>query len=139
MEQREKILKTWFSMWLRQDAAGMEEIFAPDAVYIESWGPEYHGLPKIRHWFEEWNTRGVVERWDIHQFFHKDSETIVQWTFRSRMHDGRVEAFEGLTRAVWNEAGQIVLLQEYGCNESRYDPYQNGPEPQFRDEPIAWF
>ena len=139
MEQREQALRRWFAMWLRQDAAGIEEIFAPDAVYVESWGPEYRGLEKIRHWFWEWNTRGVVERWDIRQFFHRGDQTIVEWTFRNRMLDGRVESFDGLTKTIWNRGGRIVFLQEFGCNQDRYDPYRNGPKPQFRDEAAAWF
>ncbi|MCI8525894.1 MAG: nuclear transport factor 2 family protein [Oscillospiraceae bacterium] len=139
MEQREQALRRWFAMWLRQDAAGIEEIFAPDAVYVESWGPEYRGLEKIRHWFWEWNTRGVVERWDIRQFFHRGDQTIVEWTFRNRMLDGRVESFDGLTKTIWNRGGRIVFLQEFGCNQNRYDPYRNGPKPQFRDEAAAWF
>ncbi len=139
MEQREQALRRWFAMWLRQDATGIEEIFAPDAVYVESWGPEYRGLEKIRHWFWEWNTRGVVERWDIRQFFHRGDQTIVEWTFRNRMLDGRVESFDGLTKTIWNRGGRIVFLQEFGCNQNRYDPYRNGPKPQFRDEAAAWF
>lgn len=139
MEQREQALRRWFAMWLRQDAAGIEEIFASDAVYVESWGPEYRGLEKIRHWFWEWNTRGVVERWDIRQFFHRGDQTIVEWTFRNRMLDGRVESFDGLTKTIWNRSGRIVFLQEFGCNQNRYDPYRNGPKPQFRDEAAAWF
>ena len=31
------------------------------------------------------------------------------------------------------------FLQEFGCNQDRYDPYEKGPEPQFRDEKIMWF
>ena len=59
-KQRERKIQQWFSMWLDKQDTGMEELFAPDAVYIESWGPEYHGSRKIKLWFEEWNTRGTV-------------------------------------------------------------------------------
>ena len=31
------------------------------------------------------------------------------------------------------------FLQEFGCNESRYDPYQDGPVPKFREGSAAWF
>ena len=50
MDKREQTIRAWFEMWLQGSDAGVEELFDPDAVYIESWGPEYHGLPKIRHW-----------------------------------------------------------------------------------------
>lgn len=39
----------------------------------------------------------------------------------------------------WNEKGQICFLQEFGCNENRYDPYAQGEEPVFREEPTLWF
>ena len=71
--------------------------FAPDAVYIESWGPEYHGSGKIKLWFDEWNTRGTVERWDIRQYFHKEGQTVAEWSFRCAMTDGVVQSFDGLS------------------------------------------
>ena len=78
MEKREETIRLWFEMWLRKEDLGIREIFAPDAVYVESWGPEYHGVEKIAHWFAEWNTRGTVLRWDIKQFFHRGDETVVE-------------------------------------------------------------
>lgn len=39
----------------------------------------------------------------------------------------------------WNEAGQICFLQEFGCNENRYDPYAQGKTPVFREEQPLWF
>ena len=139
MEQREKTIRLWFDMWLQKKDLGLERIFAEDAVYIESWGPEYRGAAKIKIWFEEWNTRGTVLQWDIKQFFHKDGQTVVEWYFRNRMDDGRVEAFDGVSLVKWTRDGKIALLQEFGCNESRYDPYQDGKTPQFRDGQAMWF
>ena len=40
---REAQVRRWFSMWLDGQDTGIGDLFAPDAVYIESWGPEYHG------------------------------------------------------------------------------------------------
>ena len=55
------------------------------------------------------------------------------------MDDGRVEEFDGLSLVRWNGAGQIARLQEFDCNLNRYDPYANGPVPQFRGGKAAWF
>nr|WP_326166117.1 nuclear transport factor 2 family protein [uncultured Oscillibacter sp.] len=139
MEQREAILRLWFEMWLKKADLGISDIFAPDAVYIESWGPEYHGVGKIRHWFCEWNARGTVLRWDIGQFFHRDDRTAAAWRFQDRMDDGRTEAFDGMSLVRWDTQGRIACLQEFGCNVDRYDPYRDGPEPKFREGPAAWF
>lgn len=138
-KQQENKIQQWFSMWLDRHDTGIEDLFAPDAVYIESWGPEYPGHGKIKLWFDEWNTRGTVQRWDIRQYFHKGDQTIVEWSFRCSMTDGTVQSFDGLSLVRWNEAGQICFLQEFGCNENRYDPYTNGKTPVFRDEPAMWF
>ena len=100
----------------------------------ESWGPEYPGLRKIQHWFTEWNTRGTVLRWDILQFFHSGNQTVVQWVFQNQMDTGAVEAFEGMSLVTWTQEGRIAALKEFGCNENRYDLYQDGPVPQFREE-----
>ena len=139
MEDKERTIRRWFEMWLRQSDEGAEALFDQDAVYIESWGPEYHGLEKIRHWFREWNTRGVVLRWDIRQFFHKEDQTVVEWVFENRMEDGTVEAFDGMTLIRWAPDEKIAFLQEFGCNLKRYDPYANGPEPEFQCEQAPWF
>ena len=138
IQQKEQAVRRWFAMWLAGRAEGLEELFAPDAVYIESWGPQYHGLEKICHWFAEWNTRGRVEEWQILQFFHQGEESLVRWLFRDRMEDGRTEAFEGLSLIRWRE-GKIAFLQEFGCSLRRYDPYAAGPEPRFDGQQTRWF
>ncbi|MCC2259688.1 nuclear transport factor 2 family protein [Intestinimonas aquisgranensis] len=138
-KQRESKIRQWFSMWLDKQDTGIEELFAPDAVYIESWGPEYHGSGKIKLWFDEWNSRGTVEGWNIRQYFHKGDQTVVEWAFRCVMADGTVQSFDGLSLIRWNEAGQICFLQEFGCNENRYDPYAQGNTPVFREEQALWF
>lgn len=138
-KQRESKIRQWFSMWLDKQDMGIEELFAPDAVYIESWGPEYYGSGKIKLWFDEWNGRGTVERWDIRQYFHKGDQTVVEWVFRCTMTDDTIQSFDGLSLIRWNEAGQICFLQEFGCNENRYDPYAQGDTPVFRKEQALWF
>ena len=57
MDKREKIIRLWFDMWLQKKDLGIEDIFSADALYIESWGPQYQGVAMVKHWFEEWNTR----------------------------------------------------------------------------------
>ena len=93
MKTREIVIRRWFDMWLQKKDLGISEMFSDNAVYIESWGPEYHGSAKIKLWFDEWNTRGTVLQWDIKQFFHKENQTMVEWYFKNQMNDGKVEAF----------------------------------------------
>jgi len=126
-------------MWLKKTDTEISALFAPKAVYTESWGPEYRGVVEIQHWFDEWNTRGSVRRWEIRQFFHKEDQTIVEWFFEAQMADGRTEAFDGMTLIEWTAENQIRRLKEFGCNIDRYDPYAAGGTPVFRDEKALWF
>ena len=80
-----------------------------------------------------------MQRWDIRQYFHKGDQTVVEWSFRCAMTDGVIQSFDGLSLIRWNGAGQIRFLQEFGCNENRYDPYAQGKTPVFRKEQALWF
>ena len=57
MNEREQIIQLWFKMWLTQQDLGMDDIFAEDVIYTESWSPKYNNRQVVKHWFNEWNTR----------------------------------------------------------------------------------
>lgn len=130
--KREQTIIRWFAMWLEQKAEGISDIFTPDAVYIECWRPKYVGLAKIQHWFEEWNTRGRVTQWKAKQFFHKEDQTVVQWTFSCEMKGEAAQSFEGLSLVRFDAEGKICFWQEFGCNTAHYDPYEYGATPVFK-------
>ena len=139
MNEREKIIHLWFEMWLCQQDLGIDDIFTEDVEYTESWGPKYTDRRTVKHWFDEWNTRGKVLEWDIKQFFHKENQTVVEWYFRNKMNTGEIEEFDGLSLIEWTTENRIKSLKEFGCNCSNYDPYENGAVPEFRDEKAKWF
>ena len=139
MDKREETIRLWFTMWLQKSDLGILEIFSKDAVYVESWGPEYRGSEKIKLWFDEWNTRGTVLEWKIQQYFHKDQQTVVQWFFQNQMEGGAVEMFDGVSLIKWTQDNKISFLQEFGCNINHYDPYQDGPSPRVRGDAALWF
>ena len=139
MENKERIIRLWFEMWHAKKDLGIYDIFSSDAIYIERWGPEYHGVQKIALWFKEWNTRGTVLQWDIKQFFHKHNHTILEWYFKNQMDGWHAEAFDGISLIEWTSDNKIALLKEFGCNENRYDPYKDGNTPHFKDENAKWF
>jgi len=132
-QEREKLIKHWFNMWLHKSDFDIDDIFVSDCVYIESWGPKYTGIKAIMHWFNEWNTRGRVLAWDIKQFFHKDSQTVVEWYFKNSMNDGRIENFDGVSIVTWSSNGKIEQLKEFGCKLQNYNPYENGDTPELKN------
>lgn len=139
MNEREKIIRLWFDMWLEQKDLGIDVIFTEDAVYIESWSPQYDTRATIKHWFNEWNSRGKVLVWDIKQFFHKDNQTVVEWYFKNEMDDGRIDEFDGMSLIEWTAGNRIKFLKEFGCNLNHYNPYQNSDVPRLRSEQANWF
>ena len=46
MNRREETIRLWFDMWLQKSDLGILNIFSENAVYTESWGPEYHSAAK---------------------------------------------------------------------------------------------
>lgn len=117
MEEREAIIRLWFDLWPRREDLGINEIFAEDAVYVESWGPQYEGRELVKHWFEEWNIRGKVLARDIKQSFHKENQTLVEWT----------------------PDGKIRFLKEFSRNLHRCNPHQDSAAPRFAEEKASWF
>ena len=139
MDEREKIIRRWFDMWLEQQDFGIDEISTEDVLYTESWSPQYCNRKTVKHWFQEWNTRGKVVTWEIKQFFHKENQTIVEWYFKNEMNNGSVEEFDGISLVEWTRDNKINSLKEFGCNLHNYNPYEHSDQPEFRDERASWF
>ena len=139
MEEREKIIRLWFDMWLQQKDLGIDDIFEENIIYVESWSPRYENRGTVKHWFNEWNTRGKVLNWDIKQYFHKDNQTIVEWYFKNTMYNGKIEEFDGISLVRWSNDNKIEFLKEFGCNLNNYNPYQDSDIPKFRNENVGWF
>ena len=59
MNEREKMIRLWFSMWLEKKDLGIDDIFAENVIYTESWGPCYRNRETVKHWFQKWNMRGA--------------------------------------------------------------------------------
>ena len=144
---RNETIERWFGMWLRGEGQGLEELFTPDCVYIESWGPEYDGVEAIRHWFDEWNTRARVISWDIKRIDHVGDRSYVEWFFEDRMSDGRAEVFEGVSIIEW-QGTRIARLKEFGCKilHPRATPALRGREKlvlkgqpkEIANDPTPW-
>lgn len=126
-------------MWLTKQDLGIDDFFAKDVVYTESWSPRYCNRQTVKYWFNEWNTRSKVIVWDIKQFFHKDNQTIVEWYFKNQMKDGTIEEFDGISLIVRTTHNKIKSLKEFGCNLKNYNPYKYSDVPEFRNEKANWF
>ena len=52
MNEREKIIRLWFDMWIKKADLGIDNIFTDDVVYTESWSPKYENRKTVKHWFD---------------------------------------------------------------------------------------
>ena len=72
--------------------------------------------------------------WDIKQFFHKDNQTIVEWHFKCKMNEEKVEEFDGISLIDWTVDNKIKILKEFSCSCNNYNPYKESETPLFRDD-----
>lgn len=110
---REEIIRKYFDAWIKKDIKVLPLIFSEDAVYIECYGPEYHGLDQILKWFSDWNKNGAVLEWSIKSFLHQNKTSAVEWFFKCN-YGGEVSGFDG---------EKIVSLKEFQSKAEHYYPY----------------
>lgn len=117
-----KIIQKYFQAWIDADIKTIKEVFSNDIIYSECYGPEYHGLPQIIKWFEEWNNKGKVQEWTIKQAIEHNKTIIVEWYFKCN-YDGNTDGFDGVTIADFDDNGKIVALREFQSKAEHYYPY----------------
>lgn len=123
---REEAVRAYFQSWLKQDDSALREIFAADAVYTESYGPQYTGLDQILRWFQDWNKRGTVLRWDVNGLTVQDDRLAVEWYFECA-YEGNVDGFDGVSLIRFDEEGKIAELREFQSKHEHEYPYgKNG-------------
>ena len=118
----EKIIREYFNAWIEKDAETLKRVFAKDVVYTECYGPQYHGLEQILHWFDDWNKEGSVLEWPIRQTIEKENTIIVEWYFKCDYRN-KVSGFDGVTIADFNEEGKIVCLKDFQSKADHIYPY----------------
>ncbi|MEK4346485.1 nuclear transport factor 2 family protein [Paenibacillus sp. FSL P4-0184] len=123
MIEREQIIGNYFESWINKNNVILIKIFDPNIIYSECYGPEYHGLHAIERWFEDWNERGTVLVWNIKQFIHQGSLTVVEWYFKCEYED-EVGEFDGVSLIEFNNNNLIVNLKEFQSKIPHYYPYK---------------
>lgn len=120
--RREALLRAYLDAWLTGNSAVLDDVFSPDVVYSECYGPEYRGLAQVKLWFSDWNRVGTVLEWHIKRFIHQDDTTAFEWRFRNRYFD-KEDCFDGVTLADFDAAGKIVSLKEFYSRSEHILPY----------------
>jgi len=127
MDEREQALRSWFSAWIDRNAAVIDEIFADSVAYSECYGPEYRGIGQVKRWFQVWNRKGSVLRWDMHETFRDGDVLIATWYFCCE-YEGKTDGFDGVTIAQFDKNGKIVSLREFESKAEHVFPYGDKKE-----------
>ncbi len=119
----DNIIKKYFEAWLNADVEPIKEIFAENCVYSECFGPEYRGVSQIIRWFEDWNARGRVLEWTIKRTIKQDKTLVAEWHFKCEI-DGKIDDFDGVTIADFDDDNQISKLCEFQSKTEHNYPYE---------------
>lgn len=119
---RDSVISAYFEAWLNQDGTRLKEFFDEQAVYCESYGPEYRGLVQIEQWFHDWNQCGAVLKWEIKRMLHQGALTVAEWYFLCE-HQGETSGFDGVSIVEFNDRGKILKLEEYQSKAEHCVPY----------------
>lgn len=124
-DAREQIITEYFTMWVRRDFSRFGELFSPDCVYEECYGPVYVGLDELHHWIDRMLAHQTVTAWDIHSVeSSKDDDALfVSWTFSAT--EGEDYAFDGISRIHFDSDGRIDHVKEYRAEHDQCRPFES--------------
>lgn len=121
--QPEDIIKNYFQAWINNDMETIKQTFSDNIVYSECYGPEYHGLPQIIRWFNDWNKKGHVLEWRIKRFIRQNNTLVVEWFFKCD-YEGVIDGFDGVTVADFDKDMKITRLCEFQSKSEHFFPYE---------------
>lgn len=118
------MIRKYFKAWIDKDIDTVKEVFSGDVVYSECYGPEYLGIEQVLRWFEDWNAKGSVLKWDIKQITVVNKTAFAEWYFECD-YEGNIGGFDGVTIAKFNESMKIYDLREFQSKAEHFRPYGN--------------
>ena len=121
----EQAIVEYFSMGVRRDFSRFDELFSPDCIYEECYGPVYAGLDELHHWIDFMLAHQTVTAWDIHSVEPgRDNGTLfVSWTFSATENESYT--FDGISRIHFDTDGQIDHVKEYRADHEQRCPFES--------------
>lgn len=118
----EEIIKQYFRCWLDKNSKPLNTLFSDDIIYTECYGPQYHGLNQLEKWFDDWNQRASVLKWDIKQIIIAQNQAVVEWYFEC-VYDGKKDGFDGVSIMKFQADMKICELKEFQSKSEHIYPY----------------
>jgi ketosteroid isomerase-like protein len=124
-----QLVEAYVGGWRDNDLPRIVSTLSPDCVIIESHGPTYRGIDKVRQWVESWIAEGsTVDRWDITSFHFVEGTAVFEWGFECTVA-GEHYRLDGAS-VVELEGDRIVALREYRRTELPFEWHVPGANPQ---------
>lgn len=119
----ERAIGEYFSMWVRRDFSRFDELFSPECVYEECYGPVYVGTDELHHWIDHMLSRQTVTAWDIRSIEpDQNGEALfVSWTFSAT--EDKDYTFDGISRIHFDSDGRINHVKEYRADHDQRRPF----------------
>ena len=94
------------------------------SIKSECYGPIYRNKAEIIAWYKDWNKNGQVLEWPIKNIWIANEIAFVEWYFKCN-YDGRVDGFDGVTIADFDNDMKISKLCEFQSKAEHYYPYES--------------
>lgn len=119
-DKARKLILLYVDGWKENNVIKIIEPLASDCIIIESHGPLYKGIEKVKKWVEVWiKSKGVVNRWDITSFYFIDDTVVFEWIFDCIVNEKKYH-IEGITIAHF-ENEKIKYLREYRMTKPSFE------------------
>lgn len=115
-----KLVQLYVDGWKENNLSKITKPLASNCEIIESHGPTYKGIDKVRKWVKVWTqSEGKVNRWDITSFRFIDDTATFEWTFNCTVNK-KTYHIEGITIAHFRD-DRIKYLREYRTTKPLFE------------------
>jgi len=122
VEVREKTIREYFSMWVNRDFSKLNEIFSPNCVFQESYGPCYLSLLEINEWIKHKLNEQNVLSWNVKEIWPSVDDTFfVIWNYTA-IEKNTINS-DGVSVIHFDKAGLIDQVKNYRSKSEHYFPY----------------
>lgn len=120
--EKERVISTYFNMWIMRDFSALDTIFAKDIYYSECYGPEYYGLDEIHQWIDVMLQKQIVVDWSIKRYLHENETVVVEWFFKEQQ-GSVIHDFDGISIIDFQNDGKISSIKEFESKSEHIKPY----------------
>lgn len=98
--------------WKENNPEKILKYLSKDCKIIESHGPTYTGIEKVKKWIKDWFSNGSrVNHWEITSFYFANNAAFFEWEFECEV-DNQIDSISGSSIVLF-EQNKISYMREY--------------------------